>query len=358
MLVMEEIDQAKADAFAEKMLSILNGGALGLMISIGHRTGLLDTMGRLEPTTCDRIAAAAGLRERYVREWLGAMTAGGIVEYDAATRAYSLPAEHAALLTRAASPNNFAVTAQFLAVMGGVESQIVRRFHEGGGVAYSEFERFHDVMAEESAQTVVAGLFEHILPIVDGLVDRLENGIDVLDVGCGRGRGLMAMAERFPRSHFTGFDFSAEAVENANAEAGRRKLENVRFIQQDAAAIEPTLRFDLVTAFDAIHDQARPDAVLTGISKVLRRNGVFLMQDIDGSSHVEGNLSHPLGAYMYTISCMHCMTVSLANDGAGLGAMWGREVALRMLDEAGFSNVEVQNLPHDIINAYYVARRS
>lgn len=358
MVMTEEINQTKAEAFGEKVLSILNGGALGLMISIWHRTGLFDAMARLEPSTCDRIAHEAGLRERYVREWLGAMVTGGIVEYDPTSRTYHLPAEHAAMLTRAASPNNFAVTTQFLAVLGSVEDQIVQRFHEGGGVNYAEFGRFHEVMAEESAQTVVAGIFEHILPLVGGLTERLDGGIDVLDVGCGRGRALMAMAERFPRSRFTGFDFSPEAVDNANAEARRRGLENIRFEQQDAAAIDPALRFDLVTAFDAIHDQARPADVLDCISKVLRRNGVFLMQDIEGSSHVEGNLGHPLGAFMYTISCMHCMTVSLANDGAGLGAMWGRDVALRMLREAGFSHVEVQNLPHDIINAYYFARKA
>jgi len=356
MEAMVEIDAAKASAFAEKMLGILNGGALGLMISIGHRTGLLDAMREREPSTCEQIAAAAGLRERYVREWLGAMVTGGIVDYDADRRRYSLPAEHAAILTRAASPNNFAVTTQFLAVLGGVEDQIVERFREGGGVGYEEFGRFHEVMAEESAQTVVAGLFEHILPLVPGLVDRLEAGIDVADVGCGRGRALMAMAARFPRSRFTGFDFSNEAVDNAAAEARSRGLDNVRFEMQDAAALDTTLRFDLVTAFDAIHDQARPDAVLDGIRKVLRPDGVFLMQDIDGSSRVDGNLEHPLGPFMYTTSCMHCMTVSLANDGAGLGAMWGRELALTMLAEAGFTYVAVQNLPHDIINAYYVAR--
>ena len=358
MVVTEEINMAKADAFAEKMLSVLNGGALGLMISIGHRTGLFDTMAQLEPSMCDRIAEAAGLRERYVREWLGAMVTGGVVEYDAGARTYALPAEHAGILTRAASPNNLAVATQFLAVLGGVEDQIVERFHEGGGVDYAAFGRFHEVMAEESAQTVVAGLFEHILPMIPDVRNRLESGIDVLDVGCGRGRALMSMAARYPRSRFTGVDFSSEAVDNANDEARRRGLENIRFEKQDAAAIDPALRFDFVTAFDAIHDQARPDAVLDGIARVLRRNGVFLMQDIEGSSHVDGNLAHPLGAYMYTISCMHCMTVSLANDGVGLGAMWGREVALKMLAEAGFNQVEVRNLPHDIVNAYYVARKA
>lgn len=358
MLVTEELNQAKVEAFGEKMFSILNGGAIGMMISIGHRTGLFDAMANLEPATCDRIASAAGLRERYVREWLGAMVTGGIVEYDAPSRTYTLPPEHAAMLTRAASPNNFAVTTQFLSVLGGVEDQIVQRFFEGGGVHYAEFGRFHDVMAEESAQTVVAGIFEHILPIVPGLTEQLESGIDVLDVGCGRGRAIMAMAARFPRSRFTGFDFSNDAVDNANSEVRRRGLANIRFEAQDAAAIDPTLRFDLVTAFDAIHDQAQPHAVLDGIARVLRPNSVLLMQDIEGSSHVEGNLAHPLGAFMYTISCMHCMTVSLANDGAGLGAMWGREVALRMLAEAGFDDVTVQNLPHDIINAYYVARKA
>jgi SAM-dependent methyltransferase len=176
-------------------------------------------------------------------------------------------------------------------------------------------------------------------------------------VGCGSGRALHLMAETYPRSRFTGYDFSEEAVAAAKREAGQRGLGNVRFETRDAAELGVTERFDLITAFDAIHDQARPDAVLAAIARALRPAGLFLMQDIAGSSHVHRDIEHPLGPFLYTVSCMHCMTVSLAEGGAGLGAMWGAETAQRMLAEAGFGKVEVKSLPHDVINFYYIARR-
>jgi len=212
-------------------------------------------------------------------------------------------------------------------------------------------------MAEESGQTVVEGLFEHILPLVPHLPDRLRQGIELLDVGCGSGRALMRMAEQFPASQFHGYDFSSEAVHRGREAAASAGLSNLHFDIADAAEIADRQRFDVVTAFDAIHDQAKPDRVLRNIHQALRPGGVFLMQDIAGTSHVHEDCAHPLGAFLYSISCMHCMSVSLAAEGAGLGAMWGKDLAMSMLNEAGFTDVVVQSLPHDIMNYYYVARK-
>lgn len=349
-------DQTKADAFAAKMLGVINAASLGLMTSIGHRTGLFDAMSGLEASTPKRIAEVAGLNERYVREWLGAMATGAVVEHDAVGDTYHLPPEHAAFLTRAASPNNMAVTTQFFSVLGGVEDRIVECFRSGGGVPYSAYPRFHEVMAEESAQTVLAALVDFILPLAAGMTERLGAGADVLDVGCGRGRAMLLLAETFPRSRFTGFDLSTETVAEANAEAAAKGLGNVRFETRDVTALDVREQYDLVTAFDAIHDQAHPARVLAGIARALRPDGTFLMQDIAGSSHVGHNMEHPIAPFDYTISCMHCMTVSLAQGGVGLGAMWGEEQAQELLAAAGFAHVELKKLPHDIINVYYVAR--
>jgi 2-polyprenyl-3-methyl-5-hydroxy-6-metoxy-1,4-benzoquinol methylase len=351
------LNETKAEEFAQRMLGVLNHAALALMASIGHRTGLFDVMAKLPPVTSVEIAEAAGLNERYVREWLGAMTTGRIIEYHQPAENYWLPAEHAAFLTRAASPNNLAVPAQFIPVLAGVEDQIVKCFREGGGVPYSAYPRFHDVMAEESAQTVIAGLFDHVLPLADGLAERLRGGIEVLDVGCGRGRALIQMAVKFPNSRFTGYDFSEEAIAAANREAAERGLRNIGFAVKDVAAIYGSPRFNLITAFDAIHDQAQPARVLNAIAGALADDGLFLMQDIGGSSYVHKNLDHPLGTFTYTVSCLHCMTVSLAQGGEGLGAAWGEEKARQMLAEAGFTDVQVKQMPHDIINNYYIARR-
>ena len=351
-------DPAKVDAFGGKLLGLLNGGALALMISLGHRTGLFDAMATLPPSDVPTIARAAKLNERYVREWLGAMTVGRIVEHDADAGTYHLPAEHAALMTRAASPNNVAAFMQYVSVLGQVEDRIVQCFREGGGVPYSEFKRFHEVMAEDSGQTVVAALFDHVLPLVPGLVERLESGIDVLDLGCGRGVAIAAMARRFPRSRFLGVDFSEEAIGWARRQVEQDCLENLRYEVGDAALFRVEGAFDLITTFDAIHDQARPDIVLANIARALRSDGVYLMQDIHASSSHHGDMDHPAGALLYTVSTMHCMTVSLAIGGMGLGTMWGRERAQRMLKEAGFSRVEIARLAHDFQNDYYVVRKT
>jgi hypothetical protein len=191
------------------------------------------------------------------------MVTGGFVEYDPDRATYRLPPEHAASLTRSATPDNIAAFAQYIPLMGTVEDQVVACFKKGGGVPYSAYGRFHEVMAEDSGQTVVAALMDSILPLVPGLIDELKSGIDVLD------------------------------------------------------------------------------------------DGTFLMQDIAASSQVHKNIDHPVGPLLYTLSCMHCMTVSLSENGAGLGTMWGEELARIMLNEAGFTKVEVEKLPHDFQNIYY-----
>lgn len=350
-------DETKADAFADRMVGVFNDGALALMLSIGHRTGLFDMLVKHKAVSSDQLAEAAGLNERYVREWLGTMTVAGVVDYDPEKRTYHLPGEHAAFLTRAASPNNFAAFIQYVAVLGAVEDDVVAAFSHGQGVPYSAYKRFHAVMAEDSAQTTVGALSEHILPLIPGLVGRLESGIDVLDVGCGSGLALMRMATLFPKSRFTGLDISEETISDAHTEVKRRGLGNLAFEVSDVASLPLEQAYDLVTAFDAIHDQAKPDRVLSNICTALRPDGIFLMQDIAGSSHLEKNLDHPLGTFLYTISCMHCMSVSLAAGGPGLGAMWGKEKALEMLDEAGFKDVKVEQLAHDFQNYYYIVRK-
>lgn len=352
--MLETVERSREDAFADRMLETLNRGAVALMLSVGHRTGLFDTMAGLPPSDSRRIAEAAGLQERYVREWLGTMVTGRVVEHDPAAGTYRLPAEHAACLTRAAGTGNVAQVAQFLPILAAVEDPILDRFRNGGGVPYTEFHRFHEAMEEESAGTVVANLVDGILPLVPGLVPALERGIRVLDVGCGRGRALHAMAKAFPRSRFEGCDFFEDAV----AYARRGAPPNLTFTVRDAARLDDRDEFDLVTAFDAIHDQADPARVLRNILAALKPGGVFLMQDIKASSHLHENLDHPLGPFLYTISCMHCMTVSLACGGAGLGTCWGEQTAVRMLAEAGFVGTQVRQLEHDFMNNYYLSRKA
>ncbi|WP_284735840.1 class I SAM-dependent methyltransferase [Dongia deserti] len=334
---------------------IINAGAIAAMMSIGHRLGLFRVMAELPPATSAEIAAAAKLNERYVREWLAVMVTGGVVTYDAGRATYTLPREHAACLTPGAQLGNLAVYAQAVVLMGAVQERILGCFRSGAGMAYEDYPCFHQIMAEDSGQTVVDHLFTILLPLADGLTTRLERGIDVLDAGCGAGRALIAMAERYPNSGFTGYDLCGDAIESAQQAAAERGLSNVRFEQRDLTEFSETERYDLITSFDAVHDQKEPAELLVRLYRALRLGGIYLMQDIGGSARLENNVPLPMAAFLYAISCTHCMPVSLGQGGAGLGTMWGWETAQAFLQRAGFANVQRHVLPHDPLNVWFVS---
>jgi len=353
-------DSRKAEEFAARLLGALNSAGFCLMASIGHRTGLFDVMRGQRPLTSAELATLAGLNQRYVREWLGAMVTAGVVDVDPPTLRFSLPPEHAAFLTRVAAADNIAVLTQYIALFGSVEDAIVECFKTGGGVPYEKYPRFHEVVAEDSGQAVLSSLESHILPLAPGLVDQLARGIRALDVGCGRGRVMIRLAELFPNSRFVGMDLSEEAIQWARNEASARGLSNIEFAAVDLSDFDQKAEpesFDFITTFDAVHDQARPLNVLRGIHRALRPDGLYLMQDIKGSSHVYNNIGHPVGTFLYALSCMHCMTVSLAQGGEGLGAMWGEEKTREYLARAGFRSVEKHELAHDIANNWYIVRK-
>lgn len=247
------------------------------------------------------------------------MVTAGVVDVDPRTLRFSLPPEHAAFLTRAAATDNIAVFAQYIALLGGVEDDIVECFKNGGGVPYHRFPRFHAVMAEDSGQSVLSSLESHILPLVPGLADQLARGIRTLDVGCGQGRIMIRLAELFPNSSFVGMDLSGEAIAAAGSEVLAKGLRNIEFVAIDLSDFheraEPeSLAF--ITTFDAVHDQAAPLNVLEGIHRALMRDGVYLMQDIKASSHVY-NQCRPPDQHVPLCSVVHAL-----HDGVP-GAGWG-----------------------------------
>ncbi len=352
-----ELDMQKMGAFGERMSGFLNGGAAALMLSIGHRVGLFDTMAALPSATSYEIAEAAGLDERYVREWLGAMVTAGVVEYETARGSYVLPPEHAALTTRSAGTNNYAAFMQFIPLIAAVEEEVIEKFRDGGGVPYSSYARFQQAMAEMSGAVFDANLVDATLPLVPGIVDRLESGIEVADIATGSGHAINVMARAFPKSRFVGYDFSDEGVARGRAEAAEWGLTNATFEAEDVAALDAPERFDFITTFDAVHDQAKPRVVVQAIYDALKPGGYWLCVDVQASSHVGENVDHPMGTFGYTVSCMHCMTVSLAYDGEGLGAMWGVHQARELFADAGFVNIQVHTVDGDPFNNYYVCQK-
>jgi SAM-dependent methyltransferase len=350
------INQERAAAFADQLFGYYTGGFVTFMIDLGVRTGLLDAVAE-GPATSTRLAARAGLQERYVREWLGAVATAGIVDYNPATATYTLPAEHAVCLT-----GDTELNVAPLSLLAGLLAQhiqpVATAFREGGGVPYAAYRpEFTDVMDALSRGTLDGVLVEGIVPLVTGLADRLHAGIDVADIGCGTGHSTNLLARAFPASTFVGYDLAIDAIDRGRAEAREYGLSNVAFDVLDVTNLPPDPPRGAVFAFDAIHDQTDPAGVLRAVFDALEPGGTFVMFDIRASSQLEKNIGNPLAPWLYAVSTLHCMTVSLAEGGAGLGTAWGEELALEMLNEAGFVDLEVHEVPGDPLDSAYVAHK-
>lgn len=353
--------------FSEKMNNILNHGALNLAMAVGYKNRIFDALEDLnKPVTVPELSAASGLNERYLAEWLAVMVTGEILVLSsnaAGADTYFLPPGHAAFLTRKSGSNNMGVYTQEIPILTCCALEAVNKgFKTGGGIPFSNYPDFQDFMAQLSNAKHKEVLIDGFLPSVDGgeIVRRLRQGIQVCDLGCGEGVALNLMAEAFPRSRFVGIDNHREAIHTAIGEARDMGLENTLYLEMDAAAIcgKEALfnRFDYILAFDAIHDQSHPLEALQGIRYMLAAGGVFSMIDIKASSHLSRNVDHPMGAFLYTVSLMHCMPVGLNDNGTGLGMMWGRERAEALLMEAGFENVEIVEMENDAFNLHYLCK--
>jgi ubiquinone/menaquinone biosynthesis C-methylase UbiE len=190
---------------------------------------------------------------------------------------------------------------------------------------------------------------------VAGISEALEKGIRVLDIGCGTGHATNVLAQEYPNSTFIGYDIAEDAIDSANAEAEEMGLTNSTFDVADVTNLAVESRFDLITAFDAVHDQREPETVLRSVREALAPTGIFLMIEFKFNSDVHENIGNPFAPLYYGISLMHCTTVSLASGGPGLGAVWGAQTANRMLAEAGFGDVTVVDAPRPQ-NSIFVCR--
>jgi SAM-dependent methyltransferase len=351
---MADLDRKRVQAFARKVFGLYTDGMLTLMVHIGHRTGLFEALAR-GPATSEDLAGRAGLDERYVREWLGAMATGGIAEYDAVSRRFTLPPEHATCLTGPSS-RNLAPGSQMLPLLSKHVPEIIDCFRHGGGVPYSAFRPEFTEAQDASWRLLYDGLLiKGFLPAVPGLLERLEAGIRVADLGCGTGHAVNLMARAFPRCAVVGYDLGADAIAKGRSEAAAMGLTNARFEVLDTTQLPREPKFDLLTSFDAIHDQKDPAAALRAAAGGLAPDGIYLMVEPKASSRLEDNITNPFAPYLYCMSTLHCMTVSLAEGGAGLGTAWGEQTARRMLAEAGFSSVEVLDAPGPQ-NSIYICR--
>jgi SAM-dependent methyltransferase len=352
----QQLDKKKIQDFARQLFGHYTSGILTLLVHIGHQTGLFEAMAQ-GPGTSQEIAERAALHERYVREWLAAMATGGIATYAPASQTFTLPPEHAVCLTGTSS-RNLAATSQNLPMLAQRLPQVTACFRQGGGVSYAAFRPDFTEAMDASWRLLYDGLLlQGFLPMVPGLPDRLAAGMRVADIGCGTGHAINLMAQAYPRSTFVGYDVSEEAIERAAAEAGEMRLPNACFVVLDVTHLPDEPKFDLITSFDAIHDQRDPATALQRIAAALAPDGgLYLMIEPKASSHLEDNLGNLFAPYLYGMSVLHCMTVSLAEGGAGLGTAWGEQAARRMLGDAGFTSIKVVDAPGPQ-NSIYIYRK-
>jgi SAM-dependent methyltransferase len=351
------LDAAAVDRFAGRLFEVFTGATLSCLVDIGFRVGLFEAAAA-GPATSAELARRAGLHERYVREWLGAMACAGIFEYEPSVATFWLPREHAVSLT-GDGVDNVAPVAQLTTMLAKHVSAVADAFGRGGGVPYGAFvPEIHDVMDAIWGPLYRQLLVPEIVPLAAGLVDRLELGARAADVACGTGNAVIELAAAFSASTFVGYDLDGEALARGRARAAARQLTNVTFEQCDAATLDVDALFDAVLVFNALHDQSAPERVLERIHHALVPGGVLVMDEPRLSSDLADNVDNPMAPFTYSVSTLHCLTVSLAAGGAGLGTAWGEQVALRMLADAGFGEVTVHDAPGDPGNAVFVARKA
>ncbi len=353
--------------FSTRLTEILNSGSLNLALGIGYKNRIFDTLeDQNKPVTIEELAAASGLNARYLKEWLGIVVTGGILELGETpdgSETYYLPPERAAFLTRRAGSNNLGVYTQEIPLLTQCALEAVNAgFQTGDGVPFSNYPDFQQFMGELADAKHEKMLVSEFLPSVDDgkLVVRLTDGIRVCDLGCGQGLAVNLMAAAFPNSTFIGIDNHPGAITVARRAAQAAGLSNAVFQEADAAGLAGDAkwrqRFDYICAFDAIHDQTRPLEALQGIRWMLAPGGLFSMVDIKAGSRHGDNLDHPMGPFLYTVSLMHCMPVGLNDNGTGLGMMWGQAQAEALLREAGFEDVEPTEMEPDPFNLHYLCR--
>ena len=357
MSVAASIDSTKQEAFVGQVLANTSAAMVTTLAALGDRLGLFKTLAASGPATSAEIAAGAGIVERYAREWLGGMTSAGYVTYDPATRRFALPPEHVAALADEGGPMFFGGVYEMLLSASSVVDRVAEAFRAGGGVPQSAYDdRFWDGMERFSGGWYDNLLVQQWLPAMPDVQRRLRDGADVADVGCGRGRALIRLAQAYPASRYVGYDAFAPSVERATAQAREAGVaDRVRYEVRDAASDLPG-PVDVITTFDVIHDAVDPVAVLRSIFRALKPDGIYVCLDANCSDKLEENTG-PIGSIFHGISILYCMTTSLAGGGAGLGTLGVHEHKLRELATViGFR--DIRRVPiEDPFNNLYELRR-
>src|SRR5689334_16406280 len=328
-------DMDKLNALVGKLVGDVGAAFTGALIVLGDKLGIYKAMADGTPLTPKELAKKTKLKERYLREWLSAQAAAGLVDYDAASGRFSLSPEQSMALAEEGSPAFFAGAFQIAQAMWVDEPKVAEAFKSGKGVGWHQ----HSTCLFKGTERFFrpgynANLIGSWIPALDGVEAKLKEGAVVADVGCGHGASTILMAQAYPNSQFFGFDYHAPSIAAAKEAAKKAGVDKRITFQKASAKDYPAKKYDLVAMFDCLHDMGDPVGAAKHVKKALKKDGTFLLVEPFAHDHLADNLN-PVGRVMYSASTMICTPASLSQEvGLGLGAQAG-EARLRQVVTAG-----------------------
>jgi SAM-dependent methyltransferase len=332
------IDGQKLEQFVFRAVDEVGATVNAALVVMGDKLGLYRALAGAGPLSPADLAARTGTAERYVREWLNAQAAGGYVDYDPESGCYTLPPEQAVALTDESSPAY--LPGFFQIALGSVldSPRITEAARSGEGLGWHE--HGHDV--HEGCERFFrpgynANLIGSWLPALDGVVEKLERGARVADIGCGHGASTILMAQAFPHSTFVGSDYHQGSIETARERAEQAGVADRVSFETTPAATHTGEGYDLVTMFDCLHDMGDPVGAGRQVRELLAPDGTWMIVEPAAGDRVEDNLN-PIGRAYYGLSTLLCTPSSLSQEvGAALGAQAGEARIREVVESAGFS---------------------
>ena len=338
---MAELNVNKLNEFVGKMLGDLGGAFSVPTVRLGFRLGLFVALDEGGPATAGQLAErAGGLTERYVREWALAQAANGYIDYDPAGETFSLSSEQAMVFAAKDSPVYLAGAFDLVAAMIEGEPKVENSFRTGSGVRWGDSAGcLFCATGAFFRPGYVNNIVQNWLPALEGVEDKLKSGAKVADIGCGVGFSTLLMAEAFPNSRFVGFDFHEPSVEEARRHAQAHGLsERVSFEASSVKEIGDT-GFDLVTAFDCLHDMGDPRGCARHMRQILKDDGTWMIVEPIAGDRPADNLN-PVGRLYYNASTMICVPTSLDQEvGEALGAQAGEAQLSEVIRQGGFTRI-------------------
>jgi 2-polyprenyl-3-methyl-5-hydroxy-6-metoxy-1,4-benzoquinol methylase len=331
------LDDTELNSFIGKVLGDLGGAVSVPLVRIGDALGLYRVIAEIGPATAEQIATAAECAPRYVREWLAGQAASGYVTH--ATGRFSLNPAQAAVFAEPDGPAFLIGAFDTAAAMVENQAKVQAAFHTGKGVAWGDQAGcLFCAVARMFRPGYLNALVQDWLPALDGVVEKLEAGARVADVGCGHGVSTILMAQAFPNSEFVGYDFHPGSIAAATAHARAHGVPNLRF-EVARAQDFPGRDYDLVACFDCLHDMGDPATAAAHIRQALKPGGTWMVVEPAAGDRLEDNLN-PVGRLYYSASTMICVPTSLAQEtGAALGAQAGERRIAETIRAGGFDRV-------------------